>query len=109
MVKKVLEVPEILEDTTFYWEYRKEFDVWFARVKKEQLKTMAANPSVEMVAYELGYMKDDMTLEQLEQVFSDSSTWKCSRASGEKRSGKVSSCGNGLNRRLAPGVYTNPA
>ena len=30
---------------------------------------MAANPSVEMVAYELGYMKDDMTLEQLEQVF----------------------------------------
>ena len=33
MVKKVLEVPEILEDTTFYWEYRKEFDVWFARVK----------------------------------------------------------------------------
>ena len=69
VAKKVLETPEILEDTTFYWEYKKEFDAWIARVKKEQLKIMAANPSVEMVAYELGYMKDDMTLEQLEQVF----------------------------------------
>ena len=69
LAKKVQDNPEILEDTTFYWVYRKEFDVWFARVKKEQLKIMAANPSVEMVAYELGYMKDDMTLEQLEQVF----------------------------------------
>ena len=58
---------------------------------------MAANPSMEMVAYELGYMKDDMTLEQLEQVFGQFDV-ECSRASGEKRSGKVSSCGNGLNQ-----------
>lgn len=69
ILEKVLETPEILEDTTFYWEYKKGYDVWIARVKKEQLKIMAANPSVEMVAYELGYMKDNMTLEQLEQVF----------------------------------------
>ena len=69
LLEKVLETPEILEDTTFYWEYKKGYDVWIARVKKEQLKIMAANPSVEMVAYELGYMKDNMTLEQLEQVF----------------------------------------
>ena len=69
ILEKVLETPEILEDTTFYWEYKKGYDVWIARVKKEQLKIMAANPSVEMVAYELGYMKDNMTLEQVEQVF----------------------------------------
>ena len=69
ILEKVLETPEILEDTTFYWEYKKGYDVWIARVKKEQLKIMAANPSVEMVAYELGYMKDNMTLEQLEQIF----------------------------------------
>ena len=69
ILEKVLETPEILEDTTFYWEYKKGYDVWIARVKKEQLKIMAANPSVEMVAYELGYMKDNMTLEQLEQAF----------------------------------------
>ena len=69
ILEKVLETPEILEDTTFYWEYKKGYDVWIARVKKEQLKIMAANPSVEMVAYELGYMKDNMTLEQLEHVF----------------------------------------
>ena len=69
ILEKVLETPEILEDTTFYWEYKKGYDVWIARVKKEQLKIMAANPSVEMVAYELGYRKDNMTLEQLEQVF----------------------------------------
>lgn len=69
ILEKVLETPEILEDTTFYWEYKKGYDVWIARVKKEQLKIMAANPSVEMVAYELDYMKDNMTLEQLEQVF----------------------------------------
>ena len=69
ILEKVRETPEILEDTTFYWEYKKGYDVWIARVKKEQLKIMAANPSVEMVAYELGYMKDNMTLEQLEQVF----------------------------------------
>lgn len=69
ILEKVLETPEILEDTTCYWEYKKGYDVWIARVKKEQLKIMAANPSVEMVAYELGYMKDNMTLEQLEQVF----------------------------------------
>ncbi|WP_270543169.1 TlpA disulfide reductase family protein [Butyricimonas paravirosa] len=69
ILEKVLETPEILEDTTFYREYKKGYDVWIARVKKEQLKIMAANPSVEMVAYELGYMKDNMTLEQLEQVF----------------------------------------
>lgn len=69
ILEKVLETPEILEDTTFYWEYKKGYDVWIARVKKEQLKIMAANPSVEMMAYELGYMKDNMTLEQLEQVF----------------------------------------
>ena len=69
ILEKVLETPDILEDTTFYWEYQKGYDVWIARVKKEQLKIMAANPSVEMVAYELGYMKDNMTLEQLEQVF----------------------------------------
>ena len=69
ILEKVLETPEILEDTTFYWEYKKGYDVWIARVKKEQLKIMAANPSVEMVAYEVGYMKDNMTLEQLEQVF----------------------------------------
>ena len=69
ILEKVLETPEILEDTTFYWEYKKGYDVWIARVKKEQLKIMAANPSVEMVAYELGYMKENMTLEQLEQVF----------------------------------------
>ena len=69
ILEKVLETPEILEDTTFYWEYKKGYDVWIARVKKEPLKIMAANPSVEMVAYELGYMKDNMTLEQLEQVF----------------------------------------
>ena len=43
MVKKVLEVPEILEDTTFYWEYKKGYDVWIARVKKEQLKIMIFN------------------------------------------------------------------
>ena len=69
ILEKVLETPEILEDTTFSWEYKKGYDVWIARVKKEQLKIMAANPSVEMVAYELGYMKENMTLEQLEQVF----------------------------------------
>ena len=69
ILEKVLETPEILEDTTFYWEYKKGYDVWVARVKKEQLKIRAANPSVEMVAYELGYMKDNMTLEQLEQIF----------------------------------------
>ena len=69
ILEKVLETPEILEDTTFYWEYKKGYDVWIARVKKEQLKIMAANPSVEMVAYELGYRKDNMTLEQLEQAF----------------------------------------
>ena len=69
ILEKVLETPEILEDITFYWEYKKGYDVWIARVKKEQLKIMAANPSVEMVAYELGYMKDNMTLEQLEQIF----------------------------------------
>ena len=69
ILEKVLETPEILEDTTFYWEYKKGYDVWIARVKKEQLKIMTANPPVEMVAYELAYMKDNMTLEQLEQVF----------------------------------------
>ena len=38
ILEKVLETPEILEDTTFYWEYKKGYDVWIARVKKEQLK-----------------------------------------------------------------------
>ena len=69
LAKKVQNEPEILEDTTFYWKYRKEYDAWFARVQEEQLKIMLANPSVEVVAYYLGYMADGMTLEKLEQIF----------------------------------------
>ena len=40
-----------------------------ARVKEEQLKIMAANPSVETAAYNLNFMMNEMSLEQLEQVF----------------------------------------
>ena len=61
--------PEILEDTTFYWVYRKEFDAYMARVKEEQLKIIVANPSVETAAYQLYFMMNEMPLEQLEQIF----------------------------------------
>ena len=69
LAKIVFDAPETLEDTTFYWVYRKEFDAYMARVKEEQLKVMAANPSVETAAYQLCFMMNDMPLEQLEQVF----------------------------------------
>jgi len=69
LAEKVAANPEILEDTTFYWVYRKEFDAYMARVKEEQLKIMAANPSVEIAAYGLSFMMNDMPLEKLEQVF----------------------------------------
>lgn len=69
LAKIVFDAPEALEDTTFYWVYRKEFDAYMARVKEEQLKVMAANPSVETAAYQLCFMMNDMPLEQLEQVF----------------------------------------
>lgn len=69
LAKKVLDTPEILEDTTFFWMYRKEFDAYMARVKEEQLKIMAANPSVEAAAYWLCFMMNEMPLEELELVF----------------------------------------
>ncbi|MBC5622938.1 TlpA disulfide reductase family protein [Butyricimonas hominis] len=69
LAKMVFDAPETLEDTTFYWVYRKEFDAYMARVKEEQLKIMAANPSVETAAYNLNFMMNEMSLEQLEQVF----------------------------------------
>ncbi len=69
LAKIVFDAPETLEDTTFYWVYRKEFDAYMARVKEEQLKVMAANPSVETAAYNLNFMMNEMSLEQLEQVF----------------------------------------
>ena len=69
LAKIVFDAPEALEDTTFYWVYRKEFDAYMARVKEEQLKVMAANPSVETAAYQLYFMMNEMPLEQLEQVF----------------------------------------
>lgn len=69
LAKKVMDNPETLEDTTFYWVYRKEFDAYMARVKEEQLKIMAVNPSVETAAYQLCFMMNDMPLEKLEQVF----------------------------------------
>ena len=69
LAKKVLDTPEILEDTTFFWMYRKEFDAYMARVKEEQLKIIVANPSVETAAYQLYFMMNEMPLEQLEQIF----------------------------------------
>lgn len=69
LAKKVQDNPEILEDTTFYWVYRKEFDAYMARVKEEQLKIIVANPSVETAAYQLYFMMNEMPLEQLEQIF----------------------------------------
>lgn len=69
LAEKVAANPEILEDTIFYWVYRKEFDAYMARVKEEQLKIMAANPSVETAAYGLSFMMNEMPLEKLEQVF----------------------------------------
>lgn len=69
LAKKVMDNPEILEDTTFYWMYKKEFDAFMGRVKEEQLKIMAANPSVETAAYGLNFMMDEMSLETLERVF----------------------------------------
>mgnify|MGYP005920094271 CR=1 FL=1 len=69
LAKKVLDTPEILEDTTFFWMYRKEFDAYMARVKEEQLKIMAVNPSVEAAAYWLCFMMNEMPLEELELVF----------------------------------------
>ena len=70
LAKKVLDDPDILQDTTFYWGYRKEFDAYWARIKDEQLKIMAANPSVATAAYWLYFMmNDNMPLEKLEQVF----------------------------------------
>ena len=60
LAKKVQDNPEILEDTTFYWVYRKEFDAYMARVKEEQMKIIVANPSVETAAYQLYFMMNEM-------------------------------------------------
>ena len=56
--KKVQDNPEILEDTTFYWVYRKSFDAYMARVKGEQCENYSSNPSVETAAYQL-YFYDE--------------------------------------------------
>lgn len=69
LAKKVIDNPEVLEDTAFYWTYRKEFDPFMARVKEEQLKIIAANPSAVMAASWLVYMMNEMTLEELERIF----------------------------------------
>ena len=69
LAKKVTNAPEILADTTFYWKYRERFDAYMARVKAEQLKIMVANSSVEICAYWLSFMMNEMKLEELEQVF----------------------------------------
>lgn len=69
LANKVLDQPDILADTAFYWKYRKEFDAYMGRVKEEQLKIIAANPSVETAASWLTYIMNEMTLEELERVF----------------------------------------
>lgn len=60
---------EILKDTAYYWRYRRQYESFEARWKEEQLKIMAANPSVETAAYQLGFMMDNMPLEELEHLF----------------------------------------
>lgn len=69
MLKKTQKNPELLEDTTFYWEYRKKYDAFEARFREEELRIIAANPSVETAAYWLCFLMNDMPLDQLEQVF----------------------------------------
>lgn len=98
VAKKVEENPEVLEDTAFYWVFRKEYDAWSARVKEEQLKIITANPSVEMVANELELMQNDMTLEQLEQIFGqfDLKVQKCGW-------GKAIQANIELRQRIEPG------
>ena len=84
MVKKVLEVPEILEDTTFYWEYRKEFDVWTKRVKEGAVE-MAANRPWKWWLMNLGFMKDDADVGATGAGFPDSLTKAAERVGKSDR------------------------
>lgn len=67
--KKVSENPNILNDTNVYWNFRKEYDVYMERVKKEQLAIIEANPWSEAAVYELAFLINDLDLEELERIF----------------------------------------
>ena len=69
MISEMDRNDEVLKDTAYYWRYRRQYEAFEARWKEEQLKIMAANPSVETAAYQLGFMMDNMPLEELEHLF----------------------------------------